>query len=253
VRFGARRRARLKVRRSGGGFDASTYGRAVLLVFRTPSLMLGPLAVSLATLVITFGTASTGFFGDAQGWVSSLLLQVLRALGLGLSIAIADSAWSSPRDPFSYGLDRWNKRIGDIAIAGLGFGFIIWAAGQVGSVFGGYVSLALEAVAIFFFIFTIPAATIGGVPGGAALQIAFERSRSNRWNAALAGIIYVVVYLLAQTIAVLVLAPIFVAVPLPRPDLIFAVAQLLAQTLAGAYLAAVLAKSYNDASYGRFF
>ena len=62
-------------------------------------------------------------------------------------------------------------------MAAIGFSFILWAAALGGGLVGSVGALLLQAVAMFFFIYTLPAAAIGGVPGGAALQISLERAR----------------------------------------------------------------------------
>jgi len=168
-------------------------------------------------------------------------------------VILADSAWRRGRASFSDAWDEGRRKAGDILMAALGYTFLIYVAGLVGGFVGGLGSIALSAVAMYFFIYTIPAAAIGGIPGGAALQVSIERVQSSYLNSLLLAIVFAVfayeftvvwgyaaVWLatlsdfFANTIAVQLIGAVIKALGL-------------------GYLALVMAKAYNDVSYRRIY
>jgi hypothetical protein len=107
-------------------------------------------------------------------------------------------------------------------------------------------------IATFFFVYTLPAAAIGGVPGGAALQISLERSRRAVLATGLVTLLYLFVRLVAPSLIVYALSPLALQIDSPFAGTILSLVATIPKALLAGYLALVLAKTYDDASYGRF-
>ena len=237
-----------------GGVDFGAYFRAFGLYARNPWLLVGPLLAGLAGALLTMVFQPTpGALGGLTSGIAGLIVQLLDGFGLAVSIILADTAWRRGRAPFGDAWEEARRKAGDILMATIGYTFIVWVAGLIGSFLGNYGALALTAVAAYFFIYTIPAAAIGGIPGGAALQVSLERVQRSYANTLVLGIVF---------IAFTALFPViweYAALGLASVSELFAsnaVVQLLGALIKAiglGYLALVIAKAYNDASYGRRF
>ena len=124
--------------------------------------------------------------------------------------------------------------------------------------FSGYVDWIvqfLNAAALFFIIYTMPAAANGGIPGQAAINVSVEQARANPAPT----ILLTVVYVLANNILPIFFAPwLLETILTPFPQLAqYDLAILLIESLAigvlMAYAAVMMAKVYNDLSTRRFF
>ena len=82
----------------------------------------------------------------------------------------ASNIWRGRRGAFDEAWDEGASKFGGILIAAIGFQFVVWAAGYVGSFLGAARHWCSELVAAFFLIYTIPAAAIGGMPGTLAIS-----------------------------------------------------------------------------------
>ncbi len=238
-----------------GRVDGGTYGRAFLLLARNPTLMLGPFlaAIASAVLLLVFSVpqfGGNGVLGAINGGIVGLIVQILDGFGLGLALIGADTALRRGRAAFDDMWDQARRRAGDLFIAALGFNFVIWIAQLVGG-FIPFGSLALSLIALFFFIYTLPAAAIGGIPGGAALQVSLERAQRNLLPTALVTVVYVVAYFLLPSYGVNLAASVLQIAPMLPIDPVVVLSSAVIKAIGAGYLAIVLAKAYNDASYGR--
>lgn len=238
-----------------GSVDFGAYLRAFGLYARNPWLLVAPLLAGLAGALLTmvFSQPSPGPLGGLTAGLTGLFVQLLDAFGLAVSLVVADTAWRRGRAPFGDAWEEARRKAGDILMAAIGYTFIVYVAGLVGSFVGNYGALALTAVAAFFFIYTIPAAAIGGIPGGAALQVSIERVQRSYANTFVLGIVFVAFTALFPVIWQ------YAALGLASLSDLFAsnaVVQIVGTTIKAiglGYLALVMAKAYNDASYGRHF
>ena len=82
--------------------------------------------------------------------------------------------WRGRRGAFDEAWDEGRAKSGGILFAAIGFQFVMWAAGYIGSFFGCDRALP-GIVAAFFLIYTIPAASIGGIPGSSRSLDPYER------------------------------------------------------------------------------
>jgi hypothetical protein len=220
------------------------YGEAFPLLARNPSLFLAPLFTGVIDVFVQEFAARTGS-GDALGGITGgimqLLIFIIDSFGLAVSLIIADRCWRRGKSSFDEGWEEARRRVGDIFMAALGLNFVIYVALQIGSFISPYLGIALFAVAFFFLIYTLPAASIGGIPGAAALNVSIERVRADFPTAIGLAICFVVLYWLIGTFLV----------PLYTADLgvaSFLIAALV-KAIALGYFALVLAKGYGEVSY----
>jgi hypothetical protein len=234
--------------------DLVPYARALVMLVRFPGVILAPLLIAVARVLI-FRLLSISDTGGAVAGLTTglagLFVQLLQAFALCVSLIIADQAWRNGRAPFDEALDEARRKAPDILMAALGFTFIIWVAGQIGGFLGGIGTIALGAVALFFFIYALPAAAIGGVPGGAALQISLDRARSAVPATIFVTVIFVLVYYVVPVLATDAILPLLMLTSFEVSSVIASLIGAFIEAVAAGYVALVLAKAYNDVSYGR--
>lgn len=234
------------------GLDLGAYGRAFYLLARHPQIMLGPLAAAVANVLISIVLPSgNGFVGAANSGLAGLFAQLITSFGLAVAIVVGDSAWRYGRAPFDDALDTARRRGGDILMAALGVSFITYVAQLAGSIVQVFGSLALGAVATYFMIYALPAAAIGGIPGFGSLQISLERARANVVPTLLLTALYFFAFLAVQLVLVPLLTPLLQAFPALASGHGVALIAALVQTPVAAYVALMLAKTYENVSYGR--
>jgi hypothetical protein len=103
----------------------------------------------------------------------------------------------------------------------------------------------LLAIAVYALIYTIAAASIGGIPGSAAISVSIERVRSAPMTAALLTVVTLVLMLyVARNLDLLVFESLGVTSPL-----IGSLLDALFQSIVTGYIAIVMAKVYTDVSF----
>jgi len=238
-----------------GKVDAGGYLRAFALLFRHPQIALAPFvaAVGQALLFrVMPGNSDGGFLGSANLGLTGLIAQLIGFFGFAVALIVADTAWRRERAPFDDAWDQARRKAGDILLAAIGFGFVLYIASLIGSFIPIAGPLALGLVALFFFIYTLPAAAVGGIPGGAALQISVERARSAPLPTAIVTAIYILAVLYLPSLAIRAVAPLLLSGSLPAADIITILIIAAIKAAVSGYVALVLAKTYGDVSYGRF-
>ena len=162
LRLGARGRT-LNLR-SGSGLDPAAYFKSIGLLVRNPSILLAPFAASLlqSVLMLMAGSMlSGGVIGTLNASLTQLVAQLLNSVGLAIAIIVGDIAWRRGRAGFDEAWEDARRKLPDILMAALGFNFLVFVASYIGSMFlGGIGALGLGAIALFFFIYTMPAAAI---------------------------------------------------------------------------------------------
>jgi len=218
------------------------YLQAVPLLVRHPSIFVMPLLAAVVELLLTqISYLFTDAVGGAGSGIFQLLVQLVYLWAFGIAIIQASNIWRRHRGTFDEAWEEGRAKFGAIALAAIGFQFVVWAASYIGS-FLGSLGLVLGAVAAFFLIYTIPSAAIGGMPGSLALSSSIRGVR-------------------AQPVASLILAIVFfavwyVAVPLALPYLLVHVSATIwsfvtagARALALGYLAFPFAKQYDEVAF----
>jgi hypothetical protein len=211
---------------------------------RNPTVIVLPLFVGIAGVLVN-QLSDLGGGGIVQSLTSFVLL-LLQLFALGVSVIIADAGCR--RGGAASFDDAWQdaRRKGrDILFAAFGFTFILNVAQYAGTIVGPTAGIILLAIAGYGLIYTIPAAAIGGIPGGAAISVSIERVRSAPLAAALlTAITLIVLFYLGLYIDQWVFAAFGVTSPIVG-EILGAVLQAI---LTG-YIAVVMAKVYADVAF----
>lgn len=182
------------MRRGGRGVDLSLYLRAFPLLIKHPIVIVPPFVAALLGVLIS---SFTGPFTDPLGGFGAGILQFLAFLVdmflFGVSLIIAETVWRRGRATFDAAWTEAQEKAVSILFAAVGFQFVIYAAALLGGTIGAFGYL-LAAVATYFLIYTIPAAAIGGIPGGAAISASIERVKDNYLAAALLCVVSLLLY-----------------------------------------------------------
>jgi hypothetical protein len=244
------------VRQLLGNVDLSSYARAVVLLLANPVLALAPLLMAVAQVLLfrllSLGDPSDGgVIGFATSGLAGLVSQLMNSFGLAVSLILAENIWRRGRAQFDVAWDEGRRKVGDILLAALGFNFILYVA----ALFGGFIpvfgAIVLSAIALYFFIYTVPAAAIGGIPGGAALQVSLERAQRSRGATFVVTIVYVLAFFVLPVAGSALALPLVLAVPAAFSGIVTSLAIAVLKSIAAGYVALVLSKAYDDASYGR--
>lgn len=230
-----------------GRIDFGGYLQAFGLLFRNPALLFAPFAAALIGVGIALLAPTGGALGGVTGGVAGLIQTLLDSFALAVSLSVADLAWRRRGTaPFSAAWESTRRKAPNILLAALGFNFILWAAGSVGGVFGP-AGLLLVLVALYFFVYTIPASAIGGIPGSAAPQTSIERVQRTPVATAIMLVVIGAVYYATSLAMLPILGSLILSGGLFVPIL-----NALIKAIGIAFVSLLLAKGYNDASYGRF-
>ncbi len=229
------------------------YLRAFGLFARNPSIVVVPLLMGVVgVFVAEIGgdAGGGGIFGGLTAGIMSLLIRLLNMFAFGTACIIADMAWRRGRASFDEGWTEARRKGGDILYASMGFIFVLYLASFAGSLVGPLATI-LVAVAIYFLIYTIPAAAIGGVPGGAALQVSIERARYNPVPTIIVAVVSVAAFLYLDVLLAPLFARLLTPVAFGSQGLIAALLSAVVQAIAVGYIALIVTKTYSDISFGR--
>ena len=120
-----------------------------------------------------------GAFDSLSAGIYQILGQLVSGFGFALALIAADSVWRYGRAPLGDSWETGTRKIGDLFFAALGFTFVVSIAGIVGGYLGP-IALLLVLAAFYFFVYTIPAAAIGGSAGRRGAQhVARTRARQS--------------------------------------------------------------------------
>jgi hypothetical protein len=230
--------------------DLGIYLRAIPLLFSHLSILAVPL---LAAVVDVLVGRITPLFTDALGGGGSglfgMLVQLVYLWAFGVAIVQASNVWRGRRGSFDEAWEESRAKFGGIAMAAIGFQFVVWVASYAGSIFGGMggpVGLLLGAVAAFFLIYTIPAAAIGGMPGAMAISASVRAVRGS----VVASVVLALVFFGLWYVLVPIALPYLLVHLSP---LVWQLAMAAVRALALAYLAFPFAKQYDDVAFTRFW
>lgn len=224
--------------------DLGMYGRAVPQLLRHPSILAMPVCAG----VIDWGINEiTPYFTNALGGVGAglfqMAIQIVYLFAFGIAVIQASEAWRGRRATFDDAWEDGRRKAGGIVIAAIGFQFVLWAAGMLGGLLGSFLGLAVQLIAAFLLIYTIPAAAIGGMPGSFALSGSIRAVREHPVGTAILAIVFVVLWIgLPQAL-------LYVNLGLSIPVTLLVFAAIRAVILA--YLAFPFAKQYDDIAFTR--
>jgi len=233
------------------GIDVTVYATALPVLVRNPSIIVVPLLMAVIGVLLTVVMTpfSSGGIGSATLGLAQLIVFMLTLFGLGAACVIADDAWRHGRASFDRGWVETRRRGSDILMAAVGFGLLVTVGLYVVQLLG-LIGYLLTAAIIVFLIWTIPAAAVGGIPGGASIQVSIDRVRSSPLPAVLATIVALVLLGLAVPIAANWLATLLLTWTYGSILVERLIAAVL-QSIAIGYIALVITKTYTDAAFSR--
>ena len=222
--------------------DLAMYVQALPLYARNLGMLFPPLVVALIAIGLMY---AGGWFFAAVGGAGSglvfLLINVMYGFAFGISLIFADDAWRHGRASLPSAWNDSRRKAGNIFIAVIGFFFLIWIARYIGAMSGSnYVALALGALALWAFIYAIPAAAIGGTPGGASLSASLQAARRQPLATAILVVICLIVWIGLNS---------YVVQWLPFSEIGDEIASALLTAIALGYIALVVAKQYSDLAF----
>lgn len=229
--------------------DLSIYLRAFGVFARNPTVIVLPLVVGVFAVLVRQVGGMTGT-DPVTGGLISFIIALVQLFALGVSIIIADAGWRRGVASFDDAWQEARRKAGDIFFAAFGLTFVVQIALLAGRFFGASIGLLLVGLAIYGLIFTIPAAAIGGLPGGAALNASVERVRAYPLTAAVLAIVTIVLVLafgwyIAPSIDALVFES------LNAPPILAPLLDALVSSIGAGYIATVSAKVYAEVAFSR--
>jgi hypothetical protein len=242
--------------RNLGKVDFLAYVRAFGLLARNPQIALAPLlagVINVLLLMLFPAEIGAGFLGSANTGLAQLIAQLVWYTGLGFALIGAETAWRRGRAPFDDTFEDGKRKLGDIALAAFGFTFLVTLGSALAGILGiGILGLVLNLLATYFFIYTIPAAAIGGVPGFGALEISLQRARGTPLATLIVTIVFIAAFTYVPVLIVEALTPVLLSNSFFAQATVINILVAAIKAVVAAYVALVLAKAYDDASYGRY-
>ncbi len=228
-------------RRSSPQVDFVIYLRGLWLLLRHPAIIVVPLLAALVSVLL----AQVGqFFTDPLGGAGGGLIAFLQQLAFGFAFGVATIYANDLQRGYKTNFDSvWDEAVGKagaIVMATIGFVFVISVAAMVGSLLGALGAYALQFVAAFFLIYTIPAGAISGLPGPLAISASIRAVREHPARAFLLAVIFILLWGVLPQIAIVHL------MTLTTNPLFFQIVPAVIKALVFAYLAFPFAKNYDD-------
>ncbi len=180
------------------GVDLSIYGRALPYLFRNPSILAMPLLAAVIDMLFSYtGQVTTDALGGLGNGIVGMIVQIVYLFAFGVAIIQANNVARGYKAKFDDAWDEARRKAGSIFIAAIGFQFIVWVAAYAGSLLSviPLLQIALQLLAYFFLILTMPAAAIGGLPGGLALSGSFRAVRANPVPCLVLAVVFVALWI----------------------------------------------------------
>lgn len=222
--------------------DLAMYVQAIPALIKHPSILACPLLAAVLAILINAALAPvlTNAVGGAGAGLFGIVVQLIYLWAFGIAIIQASQIWRGRKGSFDEAWEEGRAKFGGILLAAIGFQFVVWAAGYIGSFFGGFGAL-LGVVAAFFLIYTIPAAAIGGMPGSLAISASIRAVRAN-W---IGSIVLAVVF-----VALWIFLPYYLQYWIGTlPSIYFSLVTAVIEAIILSYMAFPFAKQYDDVAF----
>jgi hypothetical protein len=228
--------------------DFTIYFRAIAMMLRRPSIFVAPLLGAVVALVLDeLDTILTGPFNGALSGLFAFIANVFFSFAFAIAIIQADELERGLRGTFDSAWEEARRRASGIILAAIGFWFIIYVAGLIGSLMGSLiVQLVLIVAALFFLIYTIAAAAIGGLPGQLAIGGSFRAVRDDILGSAVLTVVSILLFFFVARIVALKLQMEF-----SLSHVVAALIQAAIEALVLGYLAFPFAKQYAGTAFRR--
>lgn len=180
------------------GVNFSIYGRALPYLVRNPSILAMPLLAAVLDMLLSYtGQVASDPLGGLGTGIFGMIIQIVYLFAFGVAIIQANNIARGYKTKFDDAWEEARRKAGGIFIAAIGFQFIVYVAAYVGSLLSivPFLQIALQLLAYFFLILTIPAAAIGGLPGGLALSASMRAVRGNPIPCLVLAIVFVALWI----------------------------------------------------------
>ncbi len=235
------------MQRGGPNVNLAIYGQAFVHLVRHPSIIALPLLAAIIDMFVSYWqTLFTDPLGGAGAGLFQFVIQIVYLFAFGGAVIQANNIARGHSASFDEAWEETRRKAGGILLAAIGFQFVTFAAAYIGQFLGiGSISLALQLIAYFFLILTIPAASIGGLPGGLAISGSIRAVRANWPACIILAIVFVALWIFAPQYLLIPLAP-YGVIPTMIGIAVF-------RALALAYLAFPFAVTYDETAFrGRY-
>lgn len=229
------------MRRAPDKPDFAVYAKAVVVYGRNLAVLVPIFIGMLAVIALDYiGNWLFSPVGGALAPLTALIGNLILGFAFGVSVIFADDAWRHGRANLASAWSSGRQKAGNIILAVLGFGFLLWAANLVaGALPIPYLALALQILVVWAFIYAVPAAAIGGIPAQGAFSVSLQTAKANPLATIVLLIVSAVVFVGITTYAL-------GAIAWYLPQYGLEGAKFLLESLAVGYIAVVMAKVYAD-------
>jgi hypothetical protein len=223
--------------------DVASYGRGLIELFKHPSILAMPLLAALVDMLVSYwGGAVTDPLGGAGSGLLAMLVQIVYLFAFGIALIQARDILRGYRGGFDAAWEEGRRKASGIILAAIGFQFLAWIAVYIGSVIGQpLISQVLQLVVYFFLILVMPAAAIGGAPGGMAISMSFRAVRANVAPCLVLALVFAVLFVGIPKVLVIAVGA-YGLVP-------FLLARAAATAVMFAYLAFPFAALYDEIGF----
>ena len=227
--------------------DVAAYARAVPRLLTNPSILIAPIGGAVVALLFEFlGQTMTDPIGGIGSGIYQMLATIAFLVAFGIAIIQASHIWRGRRGSFQDAWQEGRAKLGSLLMAAIGFVFVWSAAGYVGVIFGNSIGILLQLAAVFFTIYTIAAAAIGGLPGAAALSGSIRCVKANPLAAGILTVVSIALWIVLPGYLLLWIAEYLPAYVTPIG---IDVLHVVLEAIILAYLAFPFAKQYDDVAY----
>ena len=224
------------------GLDWKLYFEALPLYARNLGVLLFPLIAAAIGLGLSYAEGPLfNPIGGAGDPLIGFVIQIVYGYGFALAVIFADDAWRHGRGSLRGAWESARARAGNIILAVIGFYFLVYVAGLIGGIGGPILSIALTVLAVWAFIYAVPAAAIGGIPAGGAFSASLQSARRHPAATAVLTIVSYAVYRGLTDYALAALGNYTGAA--------YGVAEVLLTAIALGYIALIVARQYADLAF----
>jgi len=177
--------------RSGNRLNLGMYLQAFPLLFRHFSIVTAPLLAAVCFVLLgQLSNLTTDAVGGLGSGLYDFIARIIWLMAFGVAIVQANNIWNARDGSFDAAWRDAKGKLGGIALAAVGFTFLLGVAAQLGAYIGLASVLLLLAVA-FVLIYMIPAASIGGMPAGYAISASYRAAVANLWPTVVLALVYI--------------------------------------------------------------
>ncbi|HET9028762.1 MAG TPA: hypothetical protein VFN49_01180 [Candidatus Aquilonibacter sp.] len=226
------------------GVDLSIYWRALPYLVRNPSILAMPLLAAVVDMLLSYTSGmATDPLGGLGSGIFGMISQIIYLFAFGVAIIQGNNIARGYHTKFDDAWEEARRKAGGIILAAIGFQFIVWVASYAGSIIPiPFLGIVLQLAAYFFLILVIPAAAIGGLPGGLALSGSIRAVRANVVPCLILAVVFVLLWIGIPELVTIYIGGQF-------GFLAYALILALARAIVLAYMAFPFATTYDDIAF----